>query len=175
MQACITCIKTVSFQTYSGCQELGQDSVCRHKQQYTPIQLGATESRGMLKQPKKSSTLSRLWLAVHSKWDISPSEGHFGVKTIMAAILKGRSKPKRSKLAISKGPSEWRISTGTTDGHFGPPWSFALILSMMTAPPCGHRRIMQKGTSRNSCLVPYTLQPFEALTPEGKPFEGTRA
>ncbi len=25
---------------------------------------------------------------VHSKWDISPFEGHFGVKTIMAAILK---------------------------------------------------------------------------------------
>ncbi len=24
----------------------------------------------------------------------------------------------------------------------------------------------QKGTSRNSCLVPYTLQPFEALTPD---------
>ncbi len=34
---------------------------------------------------------------------------------------------------------------------------------------------MQKGTSRNSCLVPYTLQTFEALTPEGKPFEGIRA
>ncbi len=34
-------------------------------------------------------------------------------------------------------------------------------------------RIMtQKGTSRNSCLVPYTLQPFEALTPEGKPLKG---
>ncbi len=28
----------------------------------------------------------------------------------MAAILKGRSKPKCSKLATSKGPSEWRIS-----------------------------------------------------------------
>ncbi len=33
----------------------------------------------------------------------------------------------------------------------------------------------QMGTSRNSCLVPYTLQPFKAITPEGKPFEGTRA
>ncbi len=31
---------------------------------------------------------------------------------------------------------------------------------------------MQKGTSRNSCLVPYTLQPFEALTPEAKPLKG---
>ncbi len=107
-------------------------------------------------------------LTVCSKWDILPSEGHFGVKKIMAAILKCRSKPKCSKLATSKGPSEWRISKGTTDGHFGP-----------HDPLCGffarwrHIRIMtQKGTSRNSCLVPYTLQPFDALTPEGKPFEG---
>ncbi len=38
-------------------------------------------------------------------------------ETIMAAILKGRSKPKCSKLATSKGPSEWRISKGTTDGQ----------------------------------------------------------
>ncbi len=60
-----------------------------------------------------------IWLSVRSKWDISPSEGHFGVKTIMATILKGRSKPKCSKLATSKGPSEWRISKGTNDGHFG--------------------------------------------------------
>ncbi len=37
------------------------------------------------------------------------------------------------------------------------------------------RIMMQKGTSRNSCLVPYTLQPFKALTLEGKPFEGIRA
>ncbi len=43
-------------------------------------------------------------LPVHSKRDLSPSEGHFGVKIIMAAILKGRSKPKCSKLATSKGP-----------------------------------------------------------------------
>ncbi len=42
---------------------------------------------------------------VRSKRDISPSEGHYGVKTIMDAILKGRSKPKCSKLATSKGPS----------------------------------------------------------------------
>ncbi len=42
---------------------------------------------------------------VLSKLDILPSEGHFGIKTIMAAILKGRSKPKYSKLATSKGPS----------------------------------------------------------------------
>ncbi len=76
---------------------------------------------------------------------------------------------------LQRALSEWRISKGTTDGHFRPPWSFALILSMMTAPPCGHRMITQKGTSRNSCLVPYTLQPFKALTPEGKPFEGIRA
>ncbi len=32
-------------------------------------------------------------LTVRSIRDISPSEGHLGVKTIMAAILKGRSKP----------------------------------------------------------------------------------
>ncbi len=107
---------------------------------------------------------------VRSKQDISPSEGHFGVKTIMAAILKCRSKPKCSKLSTSKGPSEWRISKGTTDGHFGPPWSFAQMLCMITAPPCGHGMMTQKGTSRNSCLVRYTLQPFEALTPEGKPY-----
>uniref|UniRef100_A0A672L6Q2 Uncharacterized protein n=1 Tax=Sinocyclocheilus grahami TaxID=75366 RepID=A0A672L6Q2_SINGR len=48
------------------------------------------------------------------------------------------------------------------------------ILCLMTVPPCGHEMMMQKGSSRNSCLVPYTLQPFEALTPEGKPFEGIR-
>ncbi len=34
----------------------------------------------------------------------TPCEGHFGVKTTMAAILKGRSKPKCSKLATSN----WR-------------------------------------------------------------------
>ncbi len=78
------------------------------------------------------------------------------------------------KTATSKGPSEWRISKGTTDAHFGPPWSFAQILSMMTAPLCGHGMMTQEGTSRNSCVVPYTLQPFKALT-EGKPFEGIRA
>ncbi len=61
----------------------------------------------------------RIWHGISK-----PSEGHFRVKTIMAAILKGRSKPKCSKLATSKGPSAWRISKGTTDGHFGPPWSF---------------------------------------------------
>ncbi len=33
----------------------------------------------------------------------------------------------------------------------------------------------QKGFSRNSCLVPYTLQPFETLSPEGNSFEGIRA
>ncbi len=50
-----------------------------------------------------------------------------------------------------------------------------LDLCMITAPPYGHRMMTQKGTSRNSCLVPYTLQPFKALAPEGKPFEGIRA
>ncbi len=61
---------------------------------------------------------------VRSKRDISPkrdtSISHFGVKTIMAAILKGRSKPKYSKWASSKGPLEWRVLKGTTDAHFGP-------------------------------------------------------
>ncbi len=89
--------------------------------------------------------------------------------TIMTAILKGCSKPKCSKLATSKGPSEWRISKGTTGGHLGLQWSFAQILCNMTAPPCGHRMMTQKGTSRNRFLVLYTLQLFEALTPEGKP------
>ncbi len=109
--------------------------------------------------------------SVHSKRVTLPSEGHFGVKTIMAAILKCPSKPKCSKLTTSKGPSKWRISKGTTDGHCRPHdplhWFFAWWrrLRMMT----------QKDTSRNSCLVPYNLQPFEALTPEGKPFEGIRA
>ncbi len=82
-----------------------------------------------------STQAAVVWPSVRSKRDISPSEGHFGVKTIMATILKCRSKPKCSKLATSKGPSEWRISRGTTDGHFGPPWSFALILCMMIPPP----------------------------------------
>ncbi len=79
------------------------------------------------------------------------------------------SKPKYSKLAPSKDPSEWRISKGTTDWHFGLPWSFAQNLCMMTAPPCRYGMMMQKGTSGNSCLVPYTFQPFEALTTEGYP------
>ncbi len=36
-----------------------------------------------------------------------------------------------------------------------------------------HLRMMtQKGTSRNSCLVPYTLHPFEALTPKVNPLKG---
>ncbi len=109
---------------------------------------------------------------VCSKRDISPSEGHFTVKTIMADILKGRSKPKCSKLATSKGLSDWRISKGTTDGHFGPPWFFAQILCMMTVPLYGHGMMTQKGTLRNSCLVPYTLQPFKALTPERNPLKG---
>ncbi len=102
---------------------------------------------------------------MRSKQDLTPSEGHFRVKAIMkAAILKGRSKPKCSNLATSKGSSEWRISKGTTDGHFGLPWSFAQILCMMMAPPCWHGMMTQKGTSRTSCLVLCTLQPFEALT-----------
>ncbi len=76
-------------------------------------------------------------LSVHSKRDISPSEGHFSAKTIIAAILKGRSKLKCSKLATLKGPSEWRISRGTTDGHFGLPWSFGQNFCMLMAPLCG--------------------------------------
>ncbi len=71
--------------------------------------------------------------------------------------------------------TEWRISKGTTDAHFAPPWYVAQILYMMTAPPYGHGMMTQKGTSRSSCLVPYTLQTFEVLTLEGKPFEGIGA
>ncbi len=82
--------------------------------------------------------------SVRSKQDILPSKGHFGVKAIMAAILKGRSKPKYSKLATSKGPSEWRLSKYTTDGHF---------LCMIMMPPCGQGIMMQKGTSGNRSLV----------------------
>ncbi len=102
-----------------------------------------------------------LWFMVRSKRDVSPFEGHFRVKTIMAAILNGRSKPKCSNLATLKGPSELRISKSTTDGHFGLPWSFVQILSTMTVPPCVHEMMTQKGISRNSCLVPNTRQPFE--------------
>ncbi len=39
----------------------------------------------------------------------------------------------------------------------------------------GHGMMTQKSTSRNSCMVHYILQPFKALTPEGKPFELIRA
>lgn len=53
-----------------------------------------------------------------------PSEGHFSMKTIIVVILKCHSKPKFLKLAISKGPLEGWISKGSTNGHFGPPWSF---------------------------------------------------
>ncbi len=66
-----------------------------------------------------STFIQKEAFSVCSKRDISLYEGNFGVKTIMAAILKGRSKPKCSKLVTSKGPSELRISKGTTDGHFG--------------------------------------------------------
>lgn len=62
---------------------------------------------------------SRLYVSVSSKQDISLSEGHFGVKTNMATILKGCSKLKCSKLATSKGPLELRILKVTTDGNFG--------------------------------------------------------
>lgn len=44
------------------------------------------------------------------------------MKTIMAAILKGCSKPKFSQLATSKDPSERLILKATTDGHF--PYSY---------------------------------------------------
>ncbi len=50
-----------------------------------------------------------------------------------------------------------------------------LYLFLMTAPPSRHGMMTKKGTSINSCLVPYTLQPFKALTPEDKLFEGIRA
>ncbi len=42
-----------------------------------------------------------------SERDISPSEGHLGVK--------GHSKPNRSKLATSKGPSELMDTSGSHD------------------------------------------------------------
>ncbi len=70
------------------------------------------------------------WYTVRSKRDIALRRA-LRSENNHAAILKGRSKPKCSKLATSKGPSEWRISKGTIDGHFGLPWSFALILCMM--------------------------------------------
>ncbi len=57
-------------------------------------------------------------LAPLSRQAKSASEGHFEVRTIMAAILKGRSKPKCKKNAISKGSLQ--ILKGTTDGHFTP-------------------------------------------------------
>ncbi len=47
-----------------------------------------------------------LLFRVHSKRVISPSEGHFVVKTFIAAILKGRSKLEVIKTATLKGPSE---------------------------------------------------------------------
>ncbi len=96
------------------------------------------------------------------KWDRSPSEG--GQK-ILAAILKGHFKPKSSKLATSKGPSELRISKGTIDGHFLAP-IMCIFFAWWWRLHVGNGMMTQKGTSRNSCLVPYTLQPFEALTPD---------
>ncbi len=67
------------------------------------------------------------------------------MKTIITAILKGRSKPKCSKLATSKGPSEWRISKGTTDRHFELTWFFSQILCMMTL---SHWSVFQGGLGR---------------------------
>ncbi len=59
-----------------------------------------------LTNTQQSSVLTQKTQSVCSKRDISPSEGHFGVKTKMAAILNGRSKPKRSKQVTSKDHSE---------------------------------------------------------------------
>ncbi len=98
---------------------------------------------------------------VCSKRDISPSEGH----------LRGRSKPKCLKLATLKGPSEWRISKGTTDGHFGLPWSFAQNLCMMTAPSCEHGMMMQKGSSR-IIRIGHRDEPF--LMERRESFEGLK-
>lgn len=58
-------------------------------------------------------------------WHVLCSEGNFSMKTIMAVILNCCSNPKCSKLSTSKGPSEWRISKGKTNGHIGLPWCFA--------------------------------------------------
>ncbi len=71
---------------------------------------------------------------MHSKRHISISEGHFGVKTIMAAILKWRSKPMCS-ITHFKGPFGMKDFEGYDWWTLRAPWSFAPILCMMTAPP----------------------------------------
>ncbi len=110
---------------------------------------------------KWSHTMGTMTISAF-KWDRSPSEG--GQK-ILAAILKGHFKPKCSKLATSKGPSELRILKGTIDGHFLAP-IMRIFFAWWRRLHVGNGMMTQKGTSRNSCLVPYTLQPFEALTPD---------
>ncbi len=51
---------------------------------------------------------------------------------------------------------------------------FAQILRMMTAaaPLCGHGMMTQKGTSRNSCLVLYILQPSKFSLQRVNPLKG---
>ncbi len=55
----------------------------------------------------------------HQAGFISPSEGHFGVKTIMPAILKGSFQTEVLKTGHFKGPFGMK-DFSTTDGHFGP-------------------------------------------------------
>ncbi len=82
--------------------------------------------------------------------------GDFEMKTIMATILKGRSKLKCSKLASQRALRNegfWRVQLMDILGPNDP-----LYLFLMTAPQSRHGMMTKKGTSRNSCLVPYTLQ-----------------
>ncbi len=78
-------------------------------------------------------------LAVRFKWDISPSEGHFRVKTIMAAC---------SKLDTSNSPLEWRISKGSFW------WTLQATMILCTGKLFGITPCVPLGRAHPSALIP---------------------
>ncbi len=103
-------------------------------------------------------------LVVDNTADIVIKDSHY------RCVPNGIYRPSKGTLDWKQSwPPYWRvvpnrsahlaISKGATDGHFGLPWSFVLILSLMTAPPCGHGRMSQKGhfKKRFGPLHPSTL------------------
>ncbi len=83
----------------------------------------------------------------------------------------GRSKPKCSKLATSKGPSELRISKSTTDGHFGPHDSLRRFFPWWRCLHVGtgwwHRRALQETVVWSpTSFNPSKLSP-RRVNPEG--------
>ncbi len=76
--------------------------------------------------------IALITLPVRSKQDISPSEGQ-NCPLQRALRNEGFQRVQLIDTSCPHNPSQ---------------------LSKMMVPPCGHGMMMQKGTSRNSCLVP---------------------